>query len=130
MAALTFLASSRSLFGAAFLLAPEHSSGLINFPFHPNAAHGLRLFGVRDVVVGGLLWSADTPKLKRQALIAGLIIDVIDLISTGVGLWEGTLDNTRAVWTGGAAVFVALGLWGLRDLGLTRQGDKTGKKEL
>lgn len=114
--ALTFLAASRFLFGSAFLLAPESSSNLINFPFDPNAAHTLRLFGIRDAVIAGLLWSAHSPELKRQALIAGLVIDVSDLISTGVGLLEGTLDVTRAVWTGGAAVFVACAIWGLHEM--------------
>lgn len=114
--ALTFLAATRFLFGSAFLLAPEFSSNVISFPFDPNAAHPLRLFGSRDAVIAGLLWSAHSPELKRQALIAGLVIDVADLISTGVGLVEGTLDVTRAAWTGGAVVFVACAIRGLRDI--------------
>ena len=122
--ALTFLAASRFLFGSAFFFAPESSSNLISFPFDPNAAHPLRLFGIRDAVIAGLLWSAHSPELKRQALIAGLVIDVSDLISTGVGLAEGTLDVTRAVWTGGAAVFVACAIWGLRDMSSGSRGLK------
>lgn len=114
--ALTFLAASRFLFGSAFGLAPEFTSKLLNLPFDPNAAHPLRLFGIRDAVIAGLLWSAHSPELKRQALIAGLVIDVSDLISIGVGFVEGTLDVTRAALTGGAAVFVACAIWGLRDM--------------
>lgn len=122
--ALTFLAASRFLFGSVFFLAPESSSNLIHFPFDPNAAHPLRLFGIRDAVIAGLLWSAHSPELQRQALIAGLVIDVSDLISTGVGLAEGTLDVTRAVWTAGAAVFVACAIWGLRDMSSNSRGVK------
>lgn len=36
--------------------------------------------------------SADSPELKQQALIAGLVIDDSDLIKTGVGLVEGGAD--------------------------------------
>lgn len=122
--ALTFLAASRLFLGSAFFLAPEFSSNLISFPFDPNAAHSLRLFGIRDAVIGGLLWSAHSPELKRQALIAGLVVDVSDLISTGVGLFEGTLDVTRAAWTGGAAIFVAFAIWGLRDMSSSSRGLK------
>lgn len=123
--ALTFLAASRVLFGSAFLLAPESSSNLISLPFDPNAAHYLRLFGIRDAVIAGLLWSAHSPELKRQALIAGLVIDVSDLISTGVGLVEGTLDVTLAAWTGGgAAVLVACAVWGLHDMSSSSRGLK------
>ena len=93
--ALTFLAASKFLFGSAFFLAPESSSNLISFPFAPNAAHPLRLFGIRDAVIGGLLWSAHSPELKRQALIAGRVIDVYDLISTGVGLAEFRLSGSQ-----------------------------------
>lgn len=115
--ALTFLAVSRFLFGSAYWLAPEFSSNLISIPFEPNAAHPYRLFGIRDAVVGGLLWSAHSPELKRQALIAGLVVDVSDIISTGLGLVEGSLDVTLAAWTaGGAALGVALAIWILRDM--------------
>ena len=62
--------------------------------------------------------------MKRQALIAGLVVDVSDLISTGVGLFEGTLDVTRAAWTGGAAIFVACAIWGLRDMSSSSRGLK------
>lgn len=112
-----FMAVSRFLFGSAFFLAPEFSSNLLSLPFDPIAAHPFRLFGIRDAVIAGLLWSAHSPELKRQALIAGLVVDVSDIISTGVGLVEGSLDVTLAVWTAaGAALFVACAIWGLRDM--------------
>lgn len=123
--ALTFLAVTRFLFGSAFWLAPEFSSNLLSLPFEPNAAHPFRLFGIRDAVIAGLLWSAHSPELKRQALIAGLVVDVSDIISTGIGLVEGSLDVTTAAWTvGGAALAVAIAIWGLRDLSSSSRGVK------
>lgn len=123
--ALTFLAVTRFIFGSAFWLAPEFSSNLLSLPFEPTAAHPFRLFGIRDAVLAGLLWSAHSPELKRQALIAGLVVDVSDIISTGLGLVEGSLDVTTAAWTvGGAALAVAIAIWGLRDMSSSSRGVK------
>lgn len=70
---------------------------------------------MRDAVLGGLLWSANTKESAELALTAGLIIDAIDVLSMAVCFVEGSAEGLPAgTVAGGAAIFVGLGWWGLR----------------
>ena len=64
------------------------------------------------------MWSsARSPELLRQALVAGAVVDAIDVLSVGLGLLEGNLNAASVAWVGGgAAAFLAIQLWALRGL--------------
>lgn len=113
---LLFLAAARSLVGGAILFHPPLSTIIFDIPITPGSIYP-RLFGARDLVFGGLLWSARSPELVRQAVIAGAIVDGIDTLSAAAGLMEGNLDAASAAFVGiGAPIFLAIGLWGLGGL--------------
>lgn len=78
---------------------------------------------MRDAVLGGLLWTADSPAAVRRALIAGAIVDGIDALGVVYGLWQGDLDMLATDFIGGGAiVFLSMGFYGLRSRGLLKAG--------
>ena len=80
-------------------------------PIVPASVVILRLFGVRDAVLAGVLWTADSKDAERRALMTGALIDGIDVLSVGVSFLEGNFEGLPALWVGGgAAFFVALAL--------------------
>jgi hypothetical protein len=121
MSFITILSSLRMGFGFFSLLAPSTTLSLFQMPVHSSALVTTRLFGVRDAVLGGLLWTADSPAAVRRALIAGVIVDGIDALGAVYGLWQGDLDMLATDLVGGGAiVFLAMGLYGLRSRGLLK----------
>lgn len=77
-----------------------------------------RMFGIRDAVLGGLLYTADNPAAVRRALIAGAVVDGIDALGCAYGVFNGDIEMLAGDLVGGGAlVFLAMGLWGLRRAG-------------
>lgn len=115
--AIGFLAGARVLTGSSILLATNPITALFELPSSPITTFPYRLFGVRDAVVGGLLWTANTPELFKQALIAGTLIDSIDLLSTCAAYLSGDLGvQGTALAGGGIVLFLAIELWALNEL--------------
>ena len=115
--AIGLLAGARLLTGCSVLLATNPTTTLFGFPTSSITTYPYRLFASRDAVVAGLLWTANTPELLKQALLAGTVIDCIDLISTCVAFDSVDLGVTGVAWAGGGIViFLAIQLWALNDL--------------
>lgn len=111
------LAGLRFATGFSVLLATNPTLSLSGFPTSSITTYPYRLFGSRDAVVAGLLWTANTPELVKQALLAGTVIDSIDMLSTIAAYLSGDLEVTGVAWAGGGIVlFLAIQLWALNDL--------------
>lgn len=115
--ALRLLAGARFLTGFSSLLATNPTMALFEIPTSPITTYPFRLFGSRDAVIAGLLWTANTPDLLKQALLVGTLIDSIDMLSTCAGFLSGDLGVTGAAWAGGGIfAFLVIQLWALNDL--------------
>jgi hypothetical protein len=125
---ITFLATARIAFGSLSFLAPAPTLSLFRLlpPSAPlslpsptgTALLATRMFGVRDAVLGGLLYTADSPAAVRRALVAGAVVDGIDVLGCVWAVWNGDVEMLAADLVGGGAlVFFAMGLWGLRRAG-------------
>jgi hypothetical protein len=120
---ITLLSTLRIATGSLSLLLPSTTLSLFQMSNPGSALVGMRLFGVRDAILGGLLWTADSPAAIRRALIAGAVVDGIDVLGLAYGAWQGDLSGLSAdMWGGGAAVLLGLGLYGLRKPGLVGMG--------
>ncbi|MCJ1263801.1 hypothetical protein MMC22_003671 [Lobaria immixta] len=118
------LAIARTLVGVSLLAVPLLTSRTFFLPASMSSTLALRLCGARDAALGGLLWSASSrlsssdaqlPALLRPALMTGAVVDALDLVSVGACLVDGSVNVVpAAVVGGGAAVFLAAGVWGLR----------------
>jgi len=145
------LALLRACIGATLVVAPPRLLSLFflmgtqgattpntgTAQHHPAAAAGIqssvllpRLLGVREVVVGLLLWTAfrrhaqqrrqglphaiEARRGLRSVLWANLAVDVMDAVSCAVVVAAGMQEKAAAAWFGaGAMVFVVLGALGL-----------------
>ena len=114
----------RAISGAACLFTPKLVGELFQLSIAPQDMILARLFGVRDAVLGGLLWTAKdafrttdaTQSEIRRALWANIITDSVDLCSCLVGLIDGTMSVPSAALVGGGAfVFALLGIVGLKS---------------
>lgn len=129
--AINVLAIARSGVGIALLALPQTTARICLLPVAASSSLIFRLAGSRDFALGALLWtasastqpstsaSADSRKDNalglRQALIAGAVVDAIDLVSVGACFADGSLALEPAMLVGGgAALFLGLGLVGLR----------------
>ncbi|MCJ1262791.1 hypothetical protein MMC22_002661 [Lobaria immixta] len=112
------LAGARFATGFFVLLATNPTLSLLGgFPTSSITTYPYRLFGSRDAVVAGLLWTANTPEHLQRALLAGTVIDSIDMLSTIAAFLSGDLDVTGLAWAaGGIILFLAIQLWALNDL--------------
>jgi len=83
-------------------------------PLAGDARGGLvtRLFGSRDLVLGQMVLCPD-PEVRRAGLQAGVAVDSIDLVASLLALRKGAPKVTILTATGGAAAFMALGLFAL-----------------
>ncbi|KAJ0417381.1 ankyrin repeat-containing domain protein [Aspergillus carlsbadensis] len=131
----SLLALSRIAAGLGFLILPAPITSLLHMPFTPEAALGCRMAGARDIVIGALLYTANTattttpatnekPDTARAgsknrawsatqtALVAGIAVDAMDVLAC---LWcyaDGSLPLTPALLLGGGAgVLLDLGVW-------------------
>lgn len=134
--AIRSLAIARSVVGIALLAVPRTTGRIFLLPTIASSTVFLRLAGSRDLALGGLLWSASqsappsssasadpqSPAL-RQALIAGAVVDAIDLISVGACFADGSLAlEPAALVGGGAVVLLGMGLVGLQSWRIGRGG--------
>ncbi|KAF2193397.1 hypothetical protein K469DRAFT_712153 [Zopfia rhizophila CBS 207.26] len=110
--------------GASCLIAPRFSCALFQFPIPAAMSVMPRLFGVRDLVLGELLLTAEDKngpdrgrrEIKR-ALWAGIGTDAVDIASILVGVVTGTVGRIpAAIFGGGAVAFIGLGALGMRGL--------------
>lgn len=115
---LTILALSvlRSTVGITSLLLPTLASRIFYIPASTSGIM-FRLFGSRDLVLGSYLFLARngvSVEARRTALLLGMVVDGIDVLSTVVCMMQGELGWQAGVWVGaGALMFVAMGWWGL-----------------
>jgi len=109
----TILSYSRLFLGTSFLLAPQLTASLFQFPIPASMAILARMFGIRDVVLGDLLLTAETEREKKRLLLGNMLVDLGDLAVVLWALGQGRMGVVPAgVIGGGAAVFVGLGLAG------------------
>lgn len=108
--------SVRSVIGIASLLVPHITTTFFQIPLSTSSTIVLRLFGSRDLGLVALVWMAKSEEARRTALLIGILVDSIDVLSTAACMLEGNLDLIPAAWVGGGAA----GLVGLALLGLRR----------
>src|SRR5262245_8950164 len=111
------LAVGRIIIGIGSWAAPrlvERAFG-IDPDANPAAGYPLRLFAVRDLVLGLFVLNTSGAERKRW-LQAGLACDLVDIAAAGVSAKEGSLRPSAALFGGAAAVgAAALGLLALRS---------------
>lgn len=116
--------------GAAALFHPSLACDTFGIEMNHGSRILARLVGARECAISVLLWwasrnaryqenraSANSGKSEERArdnlkllLWTGLVIDVIDTVSSAVSIWEGSMGG-KAVWFvgAGALAFAALG---------------------
>ena len=131
-ATLRTLSVLRLVAGTAALLAPTTTGKLFLIPTiapRSMAAYQLRLFGIRDAVIGGMLYCAlpkGTEQVEewkesgrgrmelRRAVWANVVTDAVDIVVTGLAMANGGIGRAGGLCVGGAAVgFLVMGLVGL-----------------
>jgi hypothetical protein len=134
------IAFTRILVGGSLLILPRMTSPFFGIPLTSQTVVLARLFGSRDLVLGGLLWSTASRAVSsassssslgftgvgggwdhvggiKSLLVAGLVVDGLDVCSCLFGVLDGTIKGRTIPWIGGgAAAFVGLGLLGLTGL--------------
>jgi hypothetical protein len=119
--ALSFL---RIGLGASTLIAPQWTCALFQMPIPATMSVIVRLFAIRDIMLGELLITAEDKKSPtrgrreiKRALLANIGSDAVDICSIGFALATGTIGRVPgALFGGGAAVFLGLGILGLNGL--------------
>lgn len=114
------------------LFAPQFGGQLLGIPLPPEMHIMGRVFGIRDLMLGGLLWKAcsrhqkaltgsDTALVKdsrrdlKNLLLVGIVIDAVDVASSAISIWNGDMQGRVIVWvTGGATALVGLQWLALR----------------
>ncbi len=108
------------------LLRPQIGGRLFGFPIAPEANVIGRLFGVRDLALGVLLWSvsstlstafskSDTTLTSQSGrdlkniLLISMIVDSVDVISCLISTWNDEIRGEAIFWgPGGAAILAGL----------------------
>jgi hypothetical protein len=100
--------------GVSFLVAPERANRLWGDHSEPEPTTRLllRSMGYRDALIGGLLVTAAvTGRPTRGWFLASAGADLADLVG-GLAVHDRMTGKAKAVGLGGAAVGIAVGLWG------------------
>ncbi|KAI7088391.1 hypothetical protein KC356_g3371 [Hortaea werneckii] len=108
-----FLGTAHSLVGAGALLAPLTTARIFGVAAVPATNFVTRLFGCRDLVLGGgVLATVTAPTEQRRiVLLAANIINAIDVFSGLVCYAEGNLTKKALILgSGGAALAFTLGM--------------------
>jgi hypothetical protein len=124
---------ARSFAGGIMLFTPQLGANIFGVPLAPGTNILGRLFGIRDLALGGLLWGAcssletalsrsDTALIKEagrdlnRLLLLGMVIDSVDVVSSIVSIWSGDMEGKAIFWIPcGAAIFVGLEWFALRQ---------------
>jgi hypothetical protein len=118
------LAILRIGIGAASLIAPRWTFGLFQVAVPQASSTIVRLYGVRDVILGELLYTAEDKRAPdggrreiKRALWSNIAADAVDICSVGFAVATGSMGRLPgALVVGGAALGVGLGALGLRGL--------------
>ncbi|KAF2020895.1 hypothetical protein BU24DRAFT_416557 [Aaosphaeria arxii CBS 175.79] len=118
------LSVMRIVLGASTLVAPRWTCALFFYPLPATAGVLARLFGIREVVLGELLYTAEDKTAAdggkreiKRALWANMASDAVDLGSVTFALATGTLGRIPSAAFAGGAIF-ALVLGGISMKGL------------
>ena len=106
--------SIRLASGVSFLVAPEKANRLWGDRSEPEPTTRLllRSMGYRDALIGGLLVTAAvTGRSTRGWFLASAGADAADLVG-GLAVHKEMGRTQQAIGLGGAAVGIAVGLWG------------------
>jgi hypothetical protein len=120
--AIQALGYARIGLGAASLLTPSSICGLFRFLISNETATVVRMFGVRGVALGYLIFDADHKTLPGRAelkrmLWANFGCDMADICSIAFAVTSGHMDRLPGTFlAGGAAVCVALALLGIKSI--------------
>jgi hypothetical protein len=115
---------ARISLGTAALLFPHWTCSLFRFAAPASSLVVVRLFGVRDAILGEMLYTASDPtapdggrKELKRALWRNITADSVDMCSVGVAVATGALGRVPgAMLAGGAGIGVVMGVLGLRGL--------------
>jgi hypothetical protein len=118
---ITLLGGLRIVAGAAIVLAPVTMCKLFAIPIAGSAIPIARFVGIRDLVLGELLFTADgggdSRREVKRAFIAGAASDAVDVGIAATALAMGQFSRMGAgLFGGGAATFLILGLYGLKNM--------------
>jgi hypothetical protein len=118
---ITLLGGLRAIAGAAIVLAPVTMCKIFAIPLSGSAIPIARLVGIRDLVLGELLFTADnggdSRREVKRAFIAGAASDAVDIGITVSALAMGQFSRMGAgLFGGGAAAFLVMGLYGLKNM--------------
>ncbi|KAI1264979.1 hypothetical protein F5Y18DRAFT_389064 [Xylariaceae sp. FL1019] len=124
LSGVNFISTGRILIGAGMILAPQPVLGLFGLSLPDNLIYLARLTGIRDLVLGGLLWTARTDDSTalgrselRRALTAGVIADTADSVATLCAFATGNYDlRYTVVFFALVTPFIGLGTLGLSSL--------------
>ena len=123
----TIFLGSRLSVGALLAICPRFSASVLLLPTSRDLVLPMRACGVREFIIGGLLFSArnSDEAFQRQALLAGVATDTLDLVITAATWMLGDLNGDSAgVLAGCAIANLLMGWLFLRALG----GGKGGKE--
>lgn len=125
---LTPFSGSRLLVGALIAISPHLSATLLLLPTSRAYVLPMRGCGVREFVLGGLLYSArnSDETFQRQALLAGVTTDALDVVFTLATWILGDVDGAPAgVIAGCACANLLMGGLCLKALGGGRAGKES-----
>lgn len=114
-ATIAMLSAMRIGIGALAWVSPSSTRKLFGMASADAAdtAYPLRLFGIRDVVVGTTTLLA-TGDQRRTWVMFGLLCDAADGTAAAIGRRDGSLPPTSSALVAVPAAAVGLGLWLLR----------------
>ncbi|KAF7712049.1 Uncharacterized protein PECH_005271 [Penicillium ucsense] len=134
-ASIGFVAIGRCFAGGIMLLAPRLGGQLFGISLSPESQVFGRLFGIRDLTLGVLLWKVssafhsmsrpqDNANLinpsamdLRTVLTIGVLIDLVDVVSCLISAYRGEIQGKALFWGPcGAAIFAGLQWLARRDL--------------
>jgi len=104
---------TRMVVGATTWITPLTAGrifGLGDVANDNRAALVARLYGSRDLVLGGAVVAATDAEAARSALALGVAVDLLDVVASVFGARRGVSKLGAWFVGGGAAVFAACGL--------------------
>ncbi|KAK1770144.1 hypothetical protein QBC33DRAFT_530251 [Phialemonium atrogriseum] len=118
---ITTIGAARIATGVACLAAPSLALRLFSLDLPAPSYYVVRLFGSRELALGTLLLVAKSQGASRDAVrlgvLAGVLTDVVDVVSSVVDLASGNIGMGTFDLGGGVALLLAvLGVVGLRGL--------------